>query len=376
MTSQSSSPSADLWAEQWAIHAAVKADVLEAQMRVAAAGRALEPRQQAAMEAIKDLLRSARGATQRSGRRFGIRRPRGTRDRWRGTSVERAFQSLHAAEVFMVELLSEAEVRALTPKVMARADPVLERDDPRRELLLLSQQATGPQRRTAVQQTMEIAYDASDQMHVRVRDFRNILMLSAVLIALLMGLLTWVVSLSPDAMPLCFDPQSTAASSPAGSDLVCPSGENQPPSSADVLIVTGLGLLGGALAAAFAIRNVRGTSTPYGVPMALAFLKVPSGALTALAGLLLLGGDFVPGLSQLDSQRQILAYALVLGYAQQVATRLIDNRAQSILNSIPSKDTESRQHRATRPTPATPQPDPDEAPPARGLRRARRRGPS
>lgn len=49
--------------------------------------------------------------------------------------------------------------------------------------------------------------------------------------------------------------------------------------------------------------------------------KVPAGALTAVAGILLLGGEFVPGLSELDSQRQILAYALVLGYAQQPATR-------------------------------------------------------
>jgi hypothetical protein len=60
-----------------------------------------------------------------------------------------------------------------------------------------------------------------------------------------------------------------------------------------------------------------------------------------VAGILLLGGGFVPGLSELDSQRQILADALVLGYAQQIATRLIDNQAQSILNSVPSKDAEA-----------------------------------
>jgi hypothetical protein len=84
------------------------------------------------------------------------------------------------------------------------------------------------------------------------------------------------------------------------------------------------------------------------VPLALTWLKVPTGSLTAVAGILLLGGNFVPGLSELDSQRQILAYALVFGYAQQLATRFIDDRAQSLLNSVPSTDPEANQ-----PTPPT-----------------------
>jgi hypothetical protein len=132
-------------------------------------------------------------------------------------------------------------------------------------------------------------------------------------------------------------------------DTVCPSGDKKHPSSGDVLIVVGLGLLGGALAAAFSIRSIRGTSSPYDVPIALAVLKVPSGSLTALAGIVLLGGNFVPGLSELDSQRQILAYALVFGYAQQLATRFIDGQAHAVLNSLPSKDPEAKQ-----PTPSAP----------------------
>ena len=58
---------------------------------------------------------------------------------------------------------------------------------------------------------------------------------------------------------------------------------------------------------------------------------------TAVAGILLLGGGFVPGLSDLDSQRQILAYALVFGYAQQLATQFIDKRAETLLAQVPSK---------------------------------------
>jgi hypothetical protein len=99
--------------------------------------------------------------------------------------------------------------------------------------------------------------------------------------------------------------------------------------------VAALGALGGALAATLSIRNLRGTSTPYDVPVALAFLKVPLGALTAILALVAIQGDFVPGLSILDSQGQILAYALVFGFAQQAFSRLLDQRAQDLLEGLP-----------------------------------------
>jgi hypothetical protein len=97
------------------------------------------------------------------------------------------------------------------------------------------------------------------------------------------------------------------------------------------------------------------------VPLALALLKVPTGALTAVTGILLLGGGFVPGFSELDTQRQILAYALIFGYAQQLATRYLDNRATSLLAEVPSKHTPLTQTRSLPPTDA-PEPPSPEAP--------------
>jgi hypothetical protein len=72
--------------------------------------------------------------------------------------------------------------------------------------------------------------------------------------------------------------------------------------------------------------------------VALSLLKLPSGGLLALVGLLFVRGGFVPGLSQLDSQPQILAYAFLFGSAQQLVTRLIDRQAQDILTKVPSKE--------------------------------------
>jgi hypothetical protein len=162
-----------------------------------------------------------------------------------------------------------------------------------------------------------------------------------------------VVTFSPKAIPLCFEPSVTAGTAADQVTTVCPSGDHQTPTGGDILIVAGLGAVGGGLGALFAIRNLRGTSTPYGIPTALAVLKVPAGALTAVIGILLLAGGFVPGLSNLDSQRQILAYALLFGYAQQLITRLVDDQGQNLLNGVPSKDSQAEQ-----PMPAPPPPAP------------------
>jgi hypothetical protein len=45
-------------------------------------------------------------------------------------------------------------------------------------------------------------------------------------------------------------------------------------------------------------------------------------------------GQFVPGLTALDTSAQILAWALLFGYAQQVFTRLADRQGQNVLNSV------------------------------------------
>jgi hypothetical protein len=45
------------------------------------------------------------------------------------------------------------------------------------------------------------------------------------------------------------------------------------------------GILGASVAAVFALRKVRGSADPYSIPVALALLKLPTGALTAFLGL-------------------------------------------------------------------------------------------
>ena len=99
----------------------------------------------------------------------------------------------------------------------------------------------------------------------------------------------------------------------------------------DLLVVELVGLTAAAVSTAAAIRRVKGSSDRFFLPVALASLKLPTGAMTAFLGLLLMRGQFVPGLTALDTSAQILAWALVFGYAQQLFTRFVDQQGQSIL---------------------------------------------
>jgi hypothetical protein len=94
------------------------------------------------------------------------------------------------------------------------------------------------------------------------------------------------------------------------------------------------------------LRKVRGSADPYSIPVALALLKLPTGALTAFLGLLLIKAGFVPGLSALDSSAQIVAWAIVFGYAQELFTSLVDRQALTVLAESPYEP--ARDQRAQR----------------------------
>ncbi|HET6625075.1 MAG TPA: hypothetical protein VFG63_01685 [Nocardioidaceae bacterium] len=287
-----------------------------------------DPESAATLAGVYDLLRRAREAAYRVNpipTRWAIW--------WRGTLIEAAYQNLHAAEALIVRLYDPDEVDAEITEAVARVEAGLNRDDPRRtEARLILQMRPESRKRLELSKLVEIGYAAADRQHSRLRSFRNRILASSALISLFLVVFVVAVAFDPTSVPICFQPNSQGP-------MFCPTGGDGA-TSGDVLVVALLGLMGGALAAAVAMRNLRGTSTPYEVASALAVLKVPFGALTAIGALIALRGDFIPGLSALDSQGQILAYALVFGYAQQLLTGLIDKQAQTLLEHVPSKDSE------------------------------------
>jgi hypothetical protein len=185
-------------------------------------------------------------------------------------------------------------------------------------------------RRAAFREAMKISYEAADEQHARARSLRNVLITAAALLTVLVVMVCVVGWWFAEVIPLCFEPNST---------VVCPSTNEHAPQPGDVTIVALMGMLGGALSATFAIQKLRTTPTPIpnDLQVSLAFLKLPAGALTAIGGLVLIHGEFIPGLTDLDTQGQILAYAIVLGVAQQLVTGFIDKQAEEVLAAVPSK---------------------------------------
>jgi hypothetical protein len=255
--------------------------------------------------------------------------PRRISNWWRGTLIDAAYQNLHAAEILMAHIYDHAEAEAEVPEAIARVEARLVRDDPRRAAaFVLGHEAhDSPHRRARLAKAIQVGFEASDSEHTRLRSFRNAVLASAFILGLSLlafGAYAWH---NPDAMPICFNVSGTDT---------CASGGTSP-ASGDVAIVAFVGALGGLLSAIVSIRNMQGTSIAYDVPAALATLKLPVGALAAVGGLLLVGAEFVPGLSDLDSQEQILAYAFVFGVAQQLVVGLIDKQAQELMSSAPGK---------------------------------------
>jgi hypothetical protein len=275
--------------------------------------------------AVAALLDQAEEAARQPGSRLRV---------WlSGSAINRAFVSLHAAQVLMAKHATDECVEVQLLWAMSRVRTTMPATAERREDLehrYTEATAKGAadavtRKRWVLEKALEWSYGTTDAQYARLRSFRNIL--SGVSIAVLcfavglalMGLI-W-----PEALALCF----------GGTPMACPTGTA--PSPRDALVIEVLGAAGGALAAVLAVSKMQGTSTPYSVPLALAMLKLPFGALSALLGLVLIHGRFIPGLTELDTSGQILAYAIVLGVAQHLITGLVDRRGQELLAGIPGK---------------------------------------
>ena len=273
--------------------------------------------------------------------------------------VERVMSHIDAAEAFILRAAPLDHVAAQVPAILDHVRSHLAKDNVQREQAEAISEAmrdqgqrkmragatiTEIERRTLVA-AFQAASDEERREVMRVRSFRNVLIVVGLLVALLVLALGVLGAVFYQDADICFNP----VEADGGGKIVCPLNEtaydsatsaelaqltNDTATPWDVPAILVIGASAAALSAAVAIRQVKGSSTPYSLPVALAALKIPTGALTALLGLLLLRGQFVPGFSALDFPAQVVAWAVVLGYAQQLLTRLIDQRAQLVLKAV------------------------------------------
>jgi hypothetical protein len=337
-------------------------------------------RDQPALAAIETHLKVAQEAADGTD-------PKGWKRIWggvTGATVERARSHLDAAESELLHLAPRSYLLGQMPSLVAHVRAHLDKDDPRRvgvEQIYkrVSDQVArrslangaGEPRAPLHDDLDDWDYDtiiaavrhASAQARrdvTRVRSFRNLLLVCALFLTVGVGVVIVVGAADPTVMPLCFNPegmvvcptQSEAAPGQAGAGNGTAEPESLTPAQKervddemretancwDIPLFALLGFIAAAVAAATALRRIKGTSTEFSLPVALAVLKLPTGALTALLGLLLMRGDFVPGLSALDSSAQIIAWAIIFGYAQELLTRFVDNRAQGVLADVAPGD--------------------------------------
>ncbi|MET9437255.1 hypothetical protein [Streptomyces sp. NPDC006551] len=114
-----------------------------------------------------------------------------------------------------------------------------------------------------------------------------------------------------------------------GAQVVCPTETGQPGPS-DFAFVEVAGVLGGLIATVFTIARSRKTLDPYGLHAAQGFLKMTAGGLTALLGVALLSASTVVEVTQ---PIQILVFAVVFGYSQELFTHLISSKEEALLKS-------------------------------------------
>lgn len=319
----------------WSQEVLVRAAVLQARLEAMRLDRDLSAGETKLAERVEDRLKHAALAATR------VQPTRSVRNWWRGAHVDAAYQNLHAAEILMTSLYDDVHAEAEVPEAIARVEARLDRDDPRRAAAFaLQAEAQSPeQRRAQLAKAVQVGFEAADSEYKRLRSFRNAVLGSAAVLGVTLIAVVAYAWNNPDALPICF----------SEAQQVCASGRDVP-SKADVGIVASLGALGGLLSAIISIRNMQGTSVAYDVPTALAALKLPVGALTAVGGLLLVAAHFIPGLSNLDNQQQILAYAFLFGVAQQLFVGFVDKQAQELLSHAPGKAaTASRPERGTFP---------------------------
>jgi hypothetical protein len=219
--------------------------------------------------------------------------------------------------------------------------------------------STVKEERRKIVTIMRAASSAALRENVRLRSFRNVVVVTGILMALLAIGVAVTGYLRPTLIPLCFAPEDAGVAT-----VVCPTGQSEPfiplqsgttlppgvpirdidkvvedtVEPQDLIVVELVGLTAAAVATAAAVRGLKGSSERYGLPVALAALKLPTGAITAFLGLLLMRGQFVPGLTALDTSAQILAWALVFGYAQQLFTRFVDQQGQTVLENVRGAD--------------------------------------
>jgi len=348
----------------WQAQVLTRAEELQFVLDVVVVKEGLTAAEEVGIAELRDQLERAKAIARSRVRRWGLWSVRELRQ---ASAVERAYGLLDSVEISILRLADSRYVIGQLPSLLAQVRSHLPIGDERlrrlESIALRYPIPRGPDdpcdrelcddERNAVIAAMRASALEARRELARVRNLAN--MFRAVAVVLVLGVigLGAVGFLYKEAIPLCFTPDDKAVVCPlSGSSEILtappPGGSvaaerdeglvtfytRRTSSRGDILIVELLGFLAAVIAGARGLRQLEGTSTPFDLPLASAILKLPTGAITAVIGLVLMRGGFVPGLSALDNSAQILAWAVIFGFSQELFTRFADTQAQAVLGKV------------------------------------------
>ncbi|MGH3979131.1 MAG: hypothetical protein ACRDRZ_09050 [Pseudonocardiaceae bacterium] len=255
--------------------------------------------------------------------RHAITVERSGRDRarawWSGWDAERAWRAVHTAEVELVK-----ESRDLADRMSGIREQVakeLPANDQRHHALKTLQADSDPtdQDRAVVADAMRAAFAAADDALRGVRSLRNQMLVFGALLTVLNLFLLVLGRIRPELVPLCVP------------EVACPSGPGAGFSRGDVGTVQLFGVLGAVVAVVVLLVRSRPGLITYQLPFYQSLVKITLGATLAVVGVLgITVGAFE---TVFDNQASLLFAALLLGYAQQVATRFLDATAERLVGN-------------------------------------------
>ncbi|WP_346184550.1 hypothetical protein [Streptomyces osmaniensis] len=252
---------------------------------------------------------------------------------WNGELYEGTLKSLHEAEVLIVGLYEPNRALRHARSVLAMAKPICRGDSRVAQV----EQLLGPSRETptpkdlpaALAELLGAAYAVEEERGVRSRNFRNRLIRAGLVLTILLGVVVGVAFAVDGSIPVCDVIGERQTTNCIGSDA---------PSGQDTGIVMLLGMLGAGLPMIARLQRMGGSWNPYSLPFWQEMIKLPTGALTAVVGLVLVDTDWLPFARPADGWREVIAYAIAFGVGQLAFTHALDKRTEKLLAADPDVD--------------------------------------